>query len=417
METPPFYITEESVRDAYYECLKNKKSTLSAVTFRVNERENIRDLYREILSGTYSPGKSIVFITEGREVFADFFRDRVVQTWVCLRVNPHLEQEFVPTTWNCRKGKGTLKAVQNLRRQIAEATKNFTVDAYVQIYDLSGFFMGIHRDGAADRLCAFLEDRFVGNEKATLLWLVRKILTHAPEKDCIRVGNTKEWDNYPQRKSLFFNPGLPIGKFLSQIDGNFELNVVDHYIMCLSYVDRYVDDTARISRDKSMLLNTMPTIRKMLSITCGAKVNPRKYKFINCNKDGFKYLGVIINKDKAYVSGKIVGRAYNLIRYYNKRISPENAEKFMQRLNSYLGMMIHYDNENERKWLISLISDKWDKYIIRDETCRKITLKTPTRCIIRENIRNRRKQFNNLKYSIKCHLSELQSRQSVSSLS
>lgn len=406
MKTPPFFITEESLYKAYKECLKNKKSTLSAVTFRVNERENIRALYKEIILGTYHPGKSIVFITEGREVFADQFRDRVVQTWVCLRVNPYLEQEFIPTTWNCRKGKGTLKAVMNVRKQIAEASEDFTRDAYVFIYDLSGFFMGINREGAATRLCRFLDDRFKGDEKDTLLWLVNLILTHAPEKDCVRMGNIQEWDNYPQRKSLFYNPGLPIGKFLSQIDGNFELDVVDHFISGISMVNRYVDDTLRISTDKKLLLNSMPVIRNLLDVTCGAKVNPKKYKFINCRTESFKYLGVVIHQDKAKVSGKIVGKAYNLIRYYNKNVGYWNAEKFMQRLNSYLGMMIHYDNEKERKWLVSLISEDWDKYIVKDTKCRKITLKTPKRTIIRNKLRKQRRKFNNLKYKIKCRLSE-----------
>lgn len=49
---PLYYITEESLRDAHYLCLNNKKSTVSAVTFRVNEAENIRNLTQEIREGS-----------------------------------------------------------------------------------------------------------------------------------------------------------------------------------------------------------------------------------------------------------------------------------------------------------------------------------------------------------------------------
>lgn len=156
---PVFYITDDSLRDAYRRCLKHKKSTTNTAIFRVNELANLKELLLDIQAGTYYPGTSIAFMTEGREVFAAEFRDRIVHTWCAMRIIPLLERQFVPTTWNCREGKGTLRAVQNLRSQIRAVSENYTRDAWVMIFDLSGFFMNINREQAADRLCRFIAKR------------------------------------------------------------------------------------------------------------------------------------------------------------------------------------------------------------------------------------------------------------------
>ena len=206
-----FFIDKKGLEDAYRLCLKKKASTVNVVVFRIDELQNFDRLYTEISSGTYYPSTSIAFITENREVFAAAFRDRAVHTWIAIRLIPLLEEQFVPTTWNCRKGKGTLRAVQSLREQIRIASEDYTRDAWIFTYDLSGFFMGIDREKAADRLCHFVDDKYEGPDKATLLWLLRMVITHAPEEDCIRYGKESDWDTLPHRKSLFYNHGLPIG--------------------------------------------------------------------------------------------------------------------------------------------------------------------------------------------------------------
>ena len=398
--SPAFYITEESVEQAYKKCLEHKKSTVNAVIFRMDEKMQVRKLTQEIASGTYYPTTSIAFITENREVFAAHFRDRVVHTWVAQRIIPLLEAQFVPTTWNCRKDKGVFGAVQNLRRQIREVSENYTKDAWIMIFDLSGFFMGINREKAADRLCKFVADRYVGEDKATFLWLMRLIITHAPEDDCVKYGSDEEWKTLPERKSLFHRHGLPIGDLLSQLDGNFELDIVDHFLTRQFECDRYVDDFALVSQDKQALLNMMPVIRQLLEITCGAKVNPNKFKFCHW-RDGFKYLGVIIRGDKAYPSGKTIGKAYDCVRYYNKVKGAEtSAQDFVGSLNSYLGLMKHYDTEEIREKLCGLISPKWFDYIVLSPDYQKINIKHPRRARLRRELRENRRFFNNLKYSI-----------------
>lgn len=403
-----YYLSEDGLWQAYRLCLKRKKSTTSAVMFRLNEINNVRHLYDELTAGTYYPGTSITFITENREVFAAAFRDRIVHTWIAMRLIPLLEQQFVPTTWNCRKDKGVYWAVKNLREQIARVSENYTIDAWIMIFDLSGFFMGISRERAALRLCRFVEDRYAGDDKAALLWLIRLIITHAPEEDCVRYGSLKEWEALPKRKSLFHVHGLPIGDLLSQLDGNFELDIVDHYITRLFESDRYVDDFALISQDKQALLAAMPVIRQLLDITCGAQVNPKKFKICHW-RDGFRYLGVIISGDKAYPSGRTVGKAYNAVRHYNRvRDKGRHAQDFVNTLNSYLGLMRHYDTEKRRRLICDSIAPGWAAFISVADGYDKLVLRQPRRRRLREELRQKRRFFNNLKYSVKCEHLELQ---------
>lgn len=402
-------ISEQSVKEAYYRCLVHKKSTVSAVLFRVNEAENIRQLHRELVSGTWYPTTSIAFITENREVFAAAFRDRVVHTLVSMRIIPLLEQQFVPTTWNCRKGKGVLYAVQNLRKQIRQVSENYTRDAWVMVFDLSGFFMNINRERAADRLCRFIEDRYVGEDKDALLWLTRTIITHAPEYDCVRYGGEKEWETLPTRKSLFHCHGLPIGDLLSQLDGNFELDIFDHFITRLFASDRYVDDIVAVSADKQALLHSMPLFRNMLELTCGAKINPHKFKIVHW-RDGFRYLGVIIHGNKAYTSGRTRGKAYNAIRRYNAiHNKKQSVRDFVSSINSYLGIMKHYNTDEIRKKMIEQIDPAWYKYVCVGDNNEKLIEKHPRRKGFRSELRKKRKNFNNLKYAIRCKLSEKES--------
>ena len=150
----------------------------------------------------------------------------------------------------------------------------------------------------------------------------------------------------------------------------------------------------------------MPDSRQLLRITCGATVNPHKYKLVHW-RDGFKYLGVIIRGDKAYPSGRVVGHAFDVVRCYNKvKNKGAAAQRFVQRLNSYLGLMKHYDCEEAREKLLAGISLEWSEYVAVAESREKLINLKPVRPILREKLRRGRRKFNQIKYSIKCELSE-----------
>jgi len=105
----------EELYQAYYDCRKTKRKSSSCIRFEIQEAENLAELYHELLDGTYEIGSSICFIvTEPklREVFAADFRDRIVHHLVINKFNYLFEERFIDNTFNCRKGKGTLNAVE-----------------------------------------------------------------------------------------------------------------------------------------------------------------------------------------------------------------------------------------------------------------------------------------------------------------
>lgn len=139
-----YNISLESLFEAYWDCRKNKSRTVSASEFEVNYEANLIELHREIAAGTYTQRPSITFVItkpDYREIFAAHFRDRIVHHWIRQRIESLFEQQMITTTFNCRKGKGTLAAQMYVAQTIRDVSDNYTHDCYVMKLDIKGFFI------------------------------------------------------------------------------------------------------------------------------------------------------------------------------------------------------------------------------------------------------------------------------------
>lgn len=118
--------------DAYLNCLRNKLTTKECSLYRMTSETDLRRLAYEVKNRTYTPGMSTCFVVTRpklREVFAANFRDRIVQHWITLRINPLLEDLFRKqgdVSFNCRKGYGSLKAVERLQSDIEAVSEGYT---------------------------------------------------------------------------------------------------------------------------------------------------------------------------------------------------------------------------------------------------------------------------------------------------
>ena len=122
-----YHISLESLFEAYWDCRKNKARTMSASEFEVHYESNLIELHREITTGAYTQRPSITFVItkpDYREIFASHFRDRIVHHWIRQRIEPLFEEQMIPTTFNCRKGKGTLAAQKYAEQAIREVIGN-----------------------------------------------------------------------------------------------------------------------------------------------------------------------------------------------------------------------------------------------------------------------------------------------------
>jgi hypothetical protein len=138
-----------------------------------------------------------------------------------------------------------------------------------------------------DLLLKFIDDNYKGADIDLVKWVTKIIVTHEPEKDCIKVGNIHLWESLEPAKSLFNTPsmiGMPIGNLTSQLFANFYMSFFDEYILKLinecggKYV-RFVDDFIIVCPYKKDVL----------------RIHKLAEEFLKTN------LHVTLHKDKVYI--------------------------------------------------------------------------------------------------------------------
>lgn len=382
-ETLPF----SDVYRAYMDCRKNKRGTHNALSFEVNLESNLVQLWKDILSGTYKIGRSIAFIVTHprmREIFAADFRDRIVHHLVIRRLEPLFEARFIEDNCNCRKDKGALYGIKRLAERINISPDDPKYnDMYIARFDMENFFMHIHRPTLWKMLEEFISERFHEVDRQLMLDLVKMIVLHCPEKNCIRRSDRSMWDALDSRKSLFTTGddwGLPIGNLSSQVFANFLLNEFDIRFLDDGMCARYVDDFYIIGT-KNDILRKICMIRWELS-RVGVTLHRRKFYMQHISK-GTSFLGTQCLPGRTYVRNSTVHNALRMIDSYNHiKVKEPHAEKFVQLLNSYLGYMSHFLSYGIRYRIMEAISLLWGEYIYFGNSIMKVSLKKKYRAHI-----------------------------------
>lgn len=395
MKKKIYNVTFEELLQAYYDCIKRKKSTQGAIEFECDRYWNLKVLLNDLNNGTYEIGYSSTFIVcypVYREVFAGDFRDRIVHHLLINKINHIFEEKaFINDAYACRIGRGTLYGVKRLESSIRSCSENYTKETYVFKGDLKSFFMTIDKSLLYEKLSSFITENssfynISEKELDFILWLSKKIIFHTPQKKCIIKGNSYLWKKLPLDKSLFScdnNHGLPIGNLTSQIFANFFLSFFDKYVtetLNFKYYGRYVDDFYIVDCNKEKIkksINKIDTFLKEYGIT----LHPKKIYLQNINK-GVKFVGGVVKPNRIYVSNRTKGNFYKKICGINKKfinnekITIENIIKTESYINSYIGHMIYYNTFKLRKKLLdNILSDKAKKYYKISKTYNKVTVR------------------------------------------
>lgn len=362
--------------EAYYTCRVNKRRTANALAFEVNLEENLLVLWREINQGRYRPGRSIAFIVDTpvkREIFAAEFRDRIVHHLIIDKLNPLFEREFIHDSYASRVGKGTLFGVRRLESFIQACSENDTRDTYVLRLDIAGFFMHINRTMLFARLERFIYERYPGTDRGLLIELVRIVIFNDVRSNCAIRGNRSDWVGLPASKSLFGSPpgcGLPIGNLTSQIFANFYLNSFDHFVkheLGVRYYGRYVDDLVLVHRDNDYLRGLIPVLRKYLAVNLGLELHPRKIR-LQHHTHGTTFLGAVVKPRRIYIGNRAKGNFYAAIVKHGAAVAggrpPTQGERkaFRASVNSYLGLMRHYNTRRLRRSMFGKHVGGWWRY-------------------------------------------------------
>ena len=360
-------------------------SSNDCLAFFCTYQTDLKRLWNEVRTGRYYPGTSKSFVVKWpvyREVFAADFADRVIHHWWALRVNPMYEERFTAqgnVSKNCRKGEGTLSAVKAVRNMVDEHP-----DWWVGHFDFEGYFMSMDKALLYEMLDIFIRDNYKGEDLECLLYITRVITFHCPQDDCIRKSPLKLWDNIPPRKTLFGQPkgkGCAIGNLPSQLNANFLGSVFDHWIKEIKHVEcyiRFVDDIIILQPNREDFNTLVPEMRMFLDEQLLVRLHPKKM-YIQPVQKGVLFVGAMILPGRTYISNRTRGKMYDSIRKYNKLADEgealENLEHFVQSINSYLGMMVHFNTYNIRKKVMYMLHPEWWKYIMMEGKFKKLIIK------------------------------------------
>lgn len=207
----------ENLYAAYLDARKGKRNKRACFEFERDLGSNLYSLYTEIHQGLYEPQPYHEFVVrepKPRLIRAPAFRDVVVQHAIYRLVYPIFDRTFIPSSFACRKGYGTHRASDYLRR----AMRCYDPDLYTLQLDVRKFFYSIDRDVL----------RSLVERKIRDLRLVDMMMVYAATDESV---------------------GIPIGNLLSQIYALIYLNPLDHYIkrrLKVKHYLRYVDDLVLI---------------------------------------------------------------------------------------------------------------------------------------------------------------------------
>ena len=366
-------ISFQSIVEAYEDCLSNKRGSPDYLEFTINYQEELHALWDEIRYGEYTPMASRSFVIVWpvyREIFAAQFRDRIIHHWWALRINPLFEsrhQQIGDVAMNCRKGHGQLVAIKAIQRMLDEHP-----DWWIGHFDIEAFFINIDKALLFEMLDIFIRDNYQGDDIDTVLFITRQLVFNAPQENAIKLGGDRLWSNVPARKSLFAKPsgkGCAIGNLPSQINANFLGSVLDYYVVHVkghrNYL-RFSDDIFMLLPTRAAYADLLPELKRFLNEQLLLNLHPKKI-YIQPAHKGVLYVGAMILPGRTYISNRTRGRMYNKLYYYNRMAEDGKAEqyleKFVQSMNSYLGMTVHHSAYNVRAKFAQRVSPIWWKYV------------------------------------------------------
>lgn len=407
----PFASFVSSMREAYRLCLRHKAGTPRALKFRVDKAGGFASLCRDVYSSEWIPRPSSTFIVHrpvDREIIAADFRDRIVHHYIVMRLEPLFEDGVLDDSmFSCRSGKGTLAAIYELRDRIRLESHGYKSECYVMSYDLQSFFMSIDRRRLYDELVSLVQERYRGDDRDLLLYLIRVSTLSRPVDRARRSCPPSEWDALPPDKSQYnldWFLGLAIGNLTSQWGGNFYNAPFMRWLRSVGLAPvNYVDDFVHVSGDRGRLLCAMPHIRSYLKEELGLTLHPRKFS-LQPISHGVKFLGAVIMYDRIYISSRTVSRCYMKMHWYNTvaarkhRSRARYAERYAGILNSYLGLMSHFATYNIRKGIASEVLACWSGYISFDGDFRTASAAPKYRRLNRARHNARRVRREDLNY-------------------
>ncbi len=239
----PQVVRWENLLLAYRKCRRRKRYKSVATRFDFAWEEELVRLQRELVAGTYTPGDYHHFVItdpKRRKISAAPFRDRVVHHALVNVLEPIFERRFIYDSYECRRGKGTHRAIVRAQRFLRR------YDWYLKT-DIVRFFPNVDHAVLFDLLARTIRDSHTVD-------LIAKILKSG--EGVLAKEASQYWFPGDDLFAVTRPRGLPIGNLTSQFFANVFLDPVDHFVkeelQVPGYV-RYADDLLLFGDSKDQL--------------------------------------------------------------------------------------------------------------------------------------------------------------------
>ena len=329
---------------AFLAARKGKRDRVAVASFEFDLERNLLQLEAELRDQTYRPGSYTnftIYEPKRRLVSAAPFRDRVVHHALCQVIEPIWEARFIPTSFACRKGKGTHRALDQCHAWVRQYRYAFQGD-------IVKYFPSIDHQILRGLLARRIADQ-------QTLWLIDQILDS---------GAGILADEYPMTyfpgDDLFvvLRPrGLPIGNLTSQFWANVYLHELDKFVKyqlrCPAYL-RYMDDFALFSNDKAQLHTWKAAVCDFSATHLRVVLHPRK-SLVFPVKVGVDFCGFRIYPTHRRLRRSSIRRFVQRFRRQREayRRSEMSLEKMTVSVRSWIAHAAHGDTWHLRQRLFS----------------------------------------------------------------
>lgn len=306
-------IALENLLAAWEEFRKGKRGKQDVQQFGFRLMENLTSLHEDLASFSYRHGGYHAFsITDPkpRNIHKASVRDRVLHHAIYRALYPFFNRTFISTSFSCRLGKGTHKALDCFNVFARRASRNHTRTCWVLKMDITKFFASIDQRTLQEILGLYVPDK-------RTLWLL----------DCVI-------RSFSSRASGI---GLPLGNLTSQLLVNVYMSEFDQFVkhtLRAKHYLRYADDFLLFSEDRAWLASQIEPIAKILREHLHLTLHPKKIS-IRTVASGVDFLGWV-----HFPQHRILRTATK--RRMLKRIQEHPTEETVQ---SYLGLLGHGDTQ------------------------------------------------------------------------
>lgn len=276
--------TFKALMCAYKRARRGKRYKREVLAFADNVERNVLQLRDSLYNGTYRHGTYYRFIVNDakkRHIQAAPFRDRIVHQATHAALEPIFDTGFIYDSYACRKGKGTLAAIERFERFGAHAP-------YVLTGDISKYFATIDHE-----------------------ILLRCLTKRVADKDMLAICKLIVYSSCEMPRK-----GIPIGNLTSQLFANIYLNELDqfvkHTLRARHYI-RYMDDFVILSSDKAFLHHAREEIETFVTTRLKLAMHPKKVQIVPVHV-GVDYLG------------------YRIFPHYRK-LRKSTVQRFVARVN------------------------------------------------------------------------------------